>query len=157
MKSKSFIIKELLTHCKYTINKISRSTLEEALEYQCYRLDLECIIIEPDYNDEYKRPIAIIPSMEIIDILDLIDNSDSIEPSMIDVLVLPITKKIEQKFNTTIGGRIWSVNKFTSMAPYGILFNKGTFFDNASYSDLKYRVTTKSNIFNDVKVTVIKL
>ena len=77
MKSKTFIIDNLIQICQYTLNKIDRSTLEEAIEFQCYRLDLECIIVEPDYNDSYKRPIAIIPSMKLIDIVEVLNNSEA--------------------------------------------------------------------------------
>lgn len=157
MKSKTFIIDNLIQRCQYTLNKIDRSTLEEAIEFQCYRLDLECIIVEPDYNDSYKRPIAIIPSMKLIDIVEVLNNSEAIEPRMIDVLVLPITKKIEHKFNTTIGGRIWYVNKFTSMSAYGISFNNGSFFNDEEICDLKYTVFTETVDRQSIKVKVIKL
>lgn len=158
MKSKTFIIDDLLERCRHTLNKIDVSTLQEAIEFQCYRLDLECIIIEPDYIDSYKRPIAIIPSMKIIDIMDVLENEDLLKHRKIDVLVVPITKKNERNFFNTIGGRVWNVNRFTSMSHCGIAFNNGAFFKNTEKCDLKYTIVTKSiNDGESIKVTVIKL
>lgn len=157
MKTRRFKVDNLLEHCKRTINMMSIDTIKEALEYQCYRLDLECLIIEADSFDEYKRPVAIIPSITLNRLADVLENPNYLEPLLIDVLVLPITKKIEQKFDTTIGGRIWSVNRFTSMSAYGIAFNDGEFFkDDVTHSDLKFTINCRSNIYRTI-VTVNKL
>lgn len=157
MKKVSFTINNLFERCAYTINKISFDTLREALDYQCYRLDLECIVIEPEGHHSYKRPIAIIPSIDLSELSEVLENPEQLEPSMIDVLVVPITKKIEDKFNTTIGGRIWSVNKFTALSAYGIAFNNGEFFTcGARYTDLKFDIEAIPK-FNTTEVRIIKL
>ena len=154
MKTRTFHLEGLLDMCKRTINMITIDTIKEAIEFQCYRLDLECFIIDPCENQSYQRPIAIIPSISLNKLSDILYDSDNLKPDMIDVLVLPITKKIENKFYTTIGGRAWSANKFTSMSAYGISFNNGDFFkDEVSHSDLKFDVYIQSNGY----ITNVKL
>lgn len=157
MKTRTFRVDGILDMCRRTINMITTDTIREALEFQCYRLDLECIIIEPSDNHSYQRPIAIIPSISLSSLADILYESDNLNPDMIDVLVVPITKKIEDKFYTSIGGRAWSANKFTSMSAYGIAFNKGEFFNpEARHSDLKFTVHILGSR-NSTNVKVIKL
>lgn len=129
---------DLVEKVNNNFNKMTVEIIEEALNNNFNRLDIYNEYFEITGDETLELDINVIFSVPIPTIYEKITDDGLIPLTIedLDVLILPITKKVRKK--TIYEGDIWQINMYSLLGRYGAMTTGKDLINGVELFDRKY-------------------